>query len=147
MGENRFYGTWKLVSSEFRDSHGNVSYPYGEDAAGLAMLDNDGHLSAQLMRTGRPAFASNDLHRGTPEEIKAAFEGYVAYFGRYEVNEHERSLTTHVQASLFPNWIGGDQVRYYEFSANRLTLRTPPMVISGGTATGFLIWERVSPAV
>ena len=30
-------GTWSLVSSEFRSSAGDIVYPFGEDALGLAL--------------------------------------------------------------------------------------------------------------
>jgi hypothetical protein len=53
-------GVWSLVSSEFRTSSGNVIYPLGEDALGQAIFAKSGYMSGQLMRQGRPAFASGD---------------------------------------------------------------------------------------
>ncbi|GEM_PF-6774270 len=46
-------------------------------------------MAVQIMRSDRPAFASGERLEGTQEEIKAAFEGYFAYYGTYEVNEAE----------------------------------------------------------
>ena len=143
MAKAQFIGTWKLVSSEFRLSDGRVIYPLGSSAVGMLMYDASGHMSAQLMRPDRPAFASGDQAGGTPTEIRSAFEGFTAYFGTYEVNEGKASVIHHVEGSLFPNWVGGDQVRFYEFSPNRLTLSTPPIPMGSQHVTGLLIWERI----
>ncbi len=142
MGKEQFMGTWKLVSSEFRRSDGQLTYPMGRDAIGIIMYDANGHMSVQIMRPDRPAFASGDQLKGTPMEIKSAFEGFIAYYGVYEVNQGEGTVTHHVEGSSFPNWVGSAQRRFFEFSSNRLTLSTPPILAGGQQVTGVLIWER-----
>jgi len=81
MRNEQFVGTWKLVSCEARSSNGEVSYSYGRNPFGMLMYDSGGNMSVLLMRRDRPKFASDDRWRGTPEEIKAAFEGLIAYCG------------------------------------------------------------------
>ena len=142
MGKEQFVGTWKLVSSEFRRSDGEVTYPMGRNASGMLMYDASGHMSVQIIRPDRPTFASGDQLKGTLEEIKSAFEGCVAYFGTYEVNEEKGSVTHHVEGSSFPNWVGTDQRRFFEFYGNRLTLSTPPAPFGGEHVTALLVWER-----
>ena len=142
MGKEQFIGSWKLVSSEFRRPDGEATYPMGRDAVGIIMYDASGHMSTQIMQPNRPTFASGDHLRGTPEEIKSAFSGYIAYYGTYEVNEEEGTVTHHVQGSLFPNWVGTALRRFFEFSGNRLILRTSPMPMGGEQITGVLTWER-----
>ena len=144
MSSNQFIGTWTLVTSEFRRSDGMVIYPYGQDALGVLTYDAAGNMTAQVMRADRPVFVSGDLYNGTSEEIKAAFEGAIAYFGRYDVNEAAGTVTHHVSGCTFPNWIGGDQTRYFAFSEQRLTLSTPPILTGGSTMTGVLIRERMN---
>ena len=139
----KFIGTWKLVTSEFRTSDGKVAYPLGEKAVGILMCDSGGRFAAQLMRPDRPKFASGDMRGGTPEETKTAAEGYVAYFGTYEVDDKKGTVVVHVEASLFPNWLGQDQLRFFEFSADLLTLKTPPMLSGGQEITGVLVWKRL----
>ncbi len=145
MGKEQFVGSWKLISSEFRRSDGKVSYPLGKDIMGLIMYDPNGYVSAQMLNPDRPTFMFGDQLKGTPEEIKAAFEGYVAYYGTYEVNEKEHTITANVEGSVFPNWEGGTQKRFYEFSGDQLTLSTPPMKMGGETITGVLTWKRAKP--
>jgi hypothetical protein len=76
-----FVGAWRLVSYESRDSAGGVQYPLGQGAVGQLLFDANGHMSAMLMKPDRPLFASHDLHRGTDAEVRAAFDGFIAYFG------------------------------------------------------------------
>jgi hypothetical protein len=143
MGREQFIGIWKLVSNEFRQSDGQVRYPFGRDSVGIAMFNANGQNGAQIMRPDRPAFASGDRLKGTPAEIRSAFEGFFAYFGTYEVKQEENTIILHVEGSSFPNWVGTAQKRFFEFSGNRLTLTTPPILMGGKQVTGFLIWERV----
>ena len=140
----RLTGEWRLVSSEFHTSDGEVSHPLGEDAQGLAIFTESGYLSAHLMRRGRPPFASGDQASGTMEEMRAALQGYVAYYGPCEVDTENRTLTTHVEGSMLPNWVGGEQVRFYELSENRLVLKTPPISFGDVEITGVLSWEKLS---
>jgi hypothetical protein len=142
----RFIGTWKLVTSEFRTSDGKVTYPLGEKAVGILIYDGGGRMAAQLMRPDRPNFVSGDMRGGTPEEIRTAAEGYVAYFGTYEVDDKKGTVVHHVEASLFPNWLGQDQVRFFEYSAdaNVLTLKTLPILSGGQEITGVLVWKRLA---
>lgn len=145
MSQSFFPGMWKLISSEMRTSTGEVFYPLGQDSTGTLMLDSSGHLSAHLMRLGRPEFASGDILRGTDEEIKTAYQGYVAFWGNYRVDETKGEMNYLVEGSLFPNWIGHENLRYYEFSDDQqtLTLRTPPFLAAGKEIVGILIWQRL----
>jgi hypothetical protein len=136
-------GTWRLVSSEFRTSAGAVIHPLGEDAQGLCLISAEGYLAGQLMRRDRPAFAGGDQASGTPEEVRAAMEGYVAYYGPFELDPEGRRLVTRVEGSLFPNWLGSEQERFYRFEGDRMTLTTPPMALGDEEFHGVLVWERL----
>ena len=139
---NRLVGVWRLVSSEFRTSSGGVVYPLGEDARGQAIFTETGYMSGQLMRQDRPEFASGSQASGTPEEIAAAFQGYIAYYGSCEIDVEKQTLTTHVEGSLYPNWVGGLQMRFYQIHDQQLTLKTPPITVGEEEVTGVLVWER-----
>ena len=100
-------------------------------------------MSAQLMNAKRPKFAENDWLKGTPEEVKAAYEGIRCYFGTYEVDERKKIVTHHVQGHSFPNGMGTDNIRFYEFSGNSLILTTVPIKMDGKKVVGKLVWERL----
>jgi len=142
--KNKFIGTWKLVSAEAQQPNGEViPYRYGAGSIGYIMYDVTGHMAVQLMQPNRPQFASGDLDKGTPEEIKAAFEGYGAYFGTYEIHEAEGFVIHHVEGSLFPNNVGTEQKRFFEFSGDKLILKPPPRQVGGEQVAPRITWQRV----
>ncbi len=143
MSSERFIGTWKLVSAEYRYADGRVVEYLGAHPLGALIYDTDGNMSVHLMRRDRPAFAAGDRLAGTLDEIKLAFEGYHAYFGTYTVDEPARTVTHHIAGCSFPNWVGVDQKRFFDLEGDRLTLRTPPLLMRGEQAVDYLIWERV----
>ncbi len=139
---NPFVGTWKLISFETRRSDGTVMYPFGKDLQGLIMYDGKGYWSCHIMGKNRPAFAAGQMAKGTPEEIKAAFEGSLCYWGTYDLDEKEKVLKLRIVDSLFPNWKGQDQKRFYEFSGTRYSIKTPPMRAGEVEIVSVLVWER-----
>ena len=140
--KNPFVGTWKLISFETHRADGAVMYPFGKDLQGLIMYDAKGYWSCHIMGINRPAFASGQMAKGTPEEIKAAFEGALCYWGTYDIDEKEKILKLHIIDSLYPNWKGQDQKRFYEFSGNRYSIKTPPMRAGEVEIVSVLVWER-----
>lgn len=140
MAKNQFVGTWRLISAEYRTADGQVIYPYDEDPVGYIMYNEDGYMSVAFMSRNRPGFASGDKLAGTTEEKTAAIDTYQSYCGRYEVREHR--VIHHVEVSLFPNSVGTDQERIFEFDGDRLLLSTPPFLLGGTWRTGHLIWRR-----
>lgn len=64
---SRLVGAWHLVNYIDEQSSRDDSYPFGHDPQGFLIYTPDGFVSAQLMKTGRPAFRSSDWHHGTPE--------------------------------------------------------------------------------
>ena len=142
MSGDRFTGTWRLLECYGKWSDGRISYPYGQEPTGQLIYDGRGQFSGQIVGSGRPTFESRNLLKGTPEEIKSAFEGYIAYYGTYEVNEELSQVTHRVDGSLFPNWIGDVQTRNYEFEGERLRLNTMPIKGSRADLTNTLLWER-----
>ena len=142
---DRFTGTWKLLACEGRWSDGRITYPYGAEPGGMLVYDGHGGFAGQIMAQGRPSFATGNLLKGSDEEVRAAFEGYVAYYGSYTVNEEENLMFHRVEGSFFPNWIGEHQVREFEFMEDgRLELRTLPIKGSRADLTVVLLWERAT---
>ena len=138
---DEFVGAWKLISFERRTTAGEVTYPMGQTPVGRITYDGLGRMSAQIMRPDRPNFQATSASRGSPEEKIAAFDGYIAYYGTYSINEKERTVIHHVEASLYPNWVGSDQRRLFEFSQGQLILRA--VNGSGGPGTeSRLVWQR-----
>ena len=133
-------GTWRLVSLEHRREDGQIVKILGEESIGLGAFTEDGYFFSFIMDADRPKFLSEDIMGGTLEEKVSAVETFVSYCGRYEVEGDK--ITQYVEMSLFPNWIGGEQERFFEVDDGRLIVRTPPMLIQGEKMFGYSIWER-----
>jgi lipocalin-like protein len=59
------------------------------------------------MRSDLAKFASNNRAQATAEGGKAVAQGKVALYGTYKINEGDKTLTTGIEGSSFPNLIGG----------------------------------------
>jgi len=137
-------GIWRLISIQTQADDGTLTYPFGKDVDGLVMIDARGYFSAQLVDMKRPSFKSADPRGGTPGEVRTAFENYMGYYGTFDVDETKRVIIFHVEGAWLPNWIGGDQIRYYTLNGNRMTISTAPVLFDGKNRIGKLIWERVN---
>jgi hypothetical protein len=133
----RLIGNWRLVSYVTADAEGRRGSPYG-DAVGRLMYDGNGNMAGQVMRPDRPRV---ELGQGNAQQVRAAYLGYVAYFGTYDIAGDGQSVVHHVQGSLNPAWVGGDQVRRMRFEENRLIL-SAEVRKNGQTVTHTLTWER-----
>ena len=114
-------GSWRL-SYEDRDAAGMVAYPDGKTPAGLLIFDSTGDMAVQLMKTPPPDVASDDRDRFTMQEKVAFYDGYVAYFGRYEVDLTRKVVTHLPEADLSRLYIGRREERHYELTGYRLVL-------------------------
>ena len=144
MLRDELVGMWKMTGAEFWWPDGQVADIYGPAPSGMLIYGAGGDMAVQIMRAGRPPFASGDFRDGSADELRSAVAGYMAYFGRYTVDEAARTVTHHMRGSLVPNWVGQDLTRVVELAGNRLTLRTAaPMPTAGRTMMGVLVWERL----
>ena len=133
----RLIGSWRLVSYETDEGGGRNTRPYGT-AIGRLSYDDRGNMTGQVMR---PARAAVQLGPGAAQQFRAAYMGYIAYFGSYEVAPDGRSITHHVEGALNPEWVGGDQVRALRFDDDRLVL-SADVRKNDATVTHTLTWER-----
>ena len=140
-------GAWVLISCVERDIETGIeSFPLGERPLGLILYTPDGYMSAQLQCPERPPFADGDLLRATPEEYSAAGRSYIAYSGRFFVDEGKRSLSHEMAVSFFPNWSGQRHVRLVELNGERLELSTAgPQRLNGALKTAAITWRRAQP--
>ena len=96
-----------------------------------------------MQRPERPPFAEGDLLRATPEEYAAAGSSYVAYSGRFFVDEGKKSLSHEIAVSFFHNWVGEREVRLVELNGEHLQLGTDgPQRLNGVLKTVTLSWRR-----
>lgn len=119
-----------------------VMLPYTDKPEGMLVYNTDGTMVVILMTPDRPRFESNDLLKGTDEEIRAAVEGFNAYCGRFVLDAEADTVTHHLEQALFPNSVGTQQVRFVSLEQGQLKLSAPPIPADGKEWTFYLIWNR-----
>lgn len=135
-------GTWNLVSYVDTDDGNNSVFPYGKAPAGRLIYDNTGHMSVQIQKTPPPDVASDDWDRFTVQEKLALYDGYVAYFGRYEVDEARHIVTHLAEADLSRLYIGRREERHYQLTGDRLVL-SETWTQSGKKWSGVRLFQRL----
>lgn len=134
---HRLIGTWFLRSYLSVHPDGSTGLPFGE-AVGRLCYDERGNMAGQVMR---PARAPVERREQGIHKLRAAYTGYIAYFGTYEVHEAEGTVVHHVQGALNPAWVGGRQVRRMRFDGGRLILEAD-IHRPDGVIRHVLTWER-----
>jgi hypothetical protein len=101
---------------------GKIQYHFGRSPVGRIEYDKAGRMFALLMRPGRQSSADPgmELDNASEDELRNAATGFVAYFGTYGVDEATHTVIHHVQASLFPSWVGTDLKRNFQFEGGSL---------------------------
>ncbi len=132
-----FVGTWRLLEYSFLHDDGVVEKPWGTEVRGYLLYSAEGYMSGNLSPARRKRGVIERITDQRPRRIR----GYIAYTGRYTVEGD--TVTHHVEASLFPNWVDRPEVRYFTFEDDRLTLRTGPLKSGRHTLVAQLVWERV----
>lgn len=136
----RIEGQWNLVAWRRVAGDGSESYPFGRDATGMLVYTASGGMIVMMARAGRAKLDTYDAVGGTEAERAAAYSGYLAYFGRYEVKDNE--VHHMIDSASFPNWSGDLQARPFETDGTHLVLRTPPTEINGVVVVNEMSWVR-----
>jgi hypothetical protein len=133
---------WRLVSYERHEADGSISYPYSSTPVGLLIYDNDGRMAVQVMAPNRPTLSLESDNE--PATMKAVIDGYIAYFGKYEVDWDTGVVVHRVEGSLNPGGVGSDLKRTFQLDGTRLTLRNALRRVNGRDTSSILIWERIA---
>ena len=141
--DKQLVGAWTLAGNVL-DQGGTKSEPFGSGAKGTAMFTSNRRVAVIITRVDMPKFASSNRTTGTPEENKASVQGSIAYFGTYDVNGADKTLTMHVEGSTFPNWTGTVQTRTIELSGDELKFINKNPSMGQGVVT--VTWKRVKDA-
>lgn len=116
--------SWRLVEYQSVSKDGDVLYPLGEDALGTIIFTEAGHTAVQIMAKDRSQPLSDEkLEKyNTKVEKEMRRLGYHAYTGPFTIDEEENILTTHVQMSLIPDYVGSKQARKATLEGDMLKL-------------------------
>jgi hypothetical protein len=130
-------GAWNLRTWFEVKSNGDRVFPLGQDAIGQIVYSADGHVAAQLMARQPERFQSDDWREASATESARAWKQYFGYFGRFTVDLSASTVIHHVEGSWFPNLIGTNQRRRFQFEGSLL-------ILHADTEWGRveIVWER-----
>lgn len=133
-------GTWRLVKVSNSKHDGAVDdHSWGTAPTGLLIYTSEGTMAAMISYGGRPPLSADRVAAPAGERAEA-FATFFAYGGQYTVDANR--LIHHVALASVENWVGTDLVRTFALSGDRLTLRTPPVLVAGEERVTELVWER-----
>jgi hypothetical protein len=114
----------------------------GAAPLGYVVYTADGRMITTISAADRPPIGG-DVLSGPTEGRLAAFASFLAYSGRFRVDAGQ--VVHEVEMSQFPDWVGSEQRRHVELSADgrSLTLSTDPVAAAGRVGRHILRWERV----
>lgn len=139
---DKFAGTYRLITTETKDEKGQWVPDARSTSLGYIIYDATGHMAAQMMPRDRKKYA---VSQPTPDEARAALQGYAAYFGTFIVNEAEKSVIHRREGQINPSG-PADVKRFYEFVGNRLILTPALPSMPAQPGNNHLIWERLPEA-
>jgi len=131
-------GTWSLVAVTNEDA-GKITTPFGPHPLGYMTISSKGRFSIQIARAGAPGPVAGNRMTGSADENKAGVQS-IAYFGTYRLDEKQRTIDLHIEASTSPDPEGTEQKRLIAFSGDELTVTNPPAAAGGTTKT---VWKRI----
>jgi hypothetical protein len=137
--KDKFIGAWRLISCITTAPNGERTTPFGEKPEGRITYEKSGRMSALLMRTDRKRLSVPTFVDGTLEELRDAANGFVSYYGTFDVDESRKRVIHHLTFAFNQSWVGTDLIRSYQFEGNHLTLTAA--TANGSTAV--LVWERL----
>jgi hypothetical protein len=137
---DRLVGAWSLVSLVVHQGDKQIEL-FGPRPRGIQIMSHNGRFAVVTLREELPLYASGNRLQGTPEEYEAIGKGANAAYGRYTVDEVAGTVTFHVEASTFPNWDGGKQVRAFTIEGDTWSYVNPAPTIGPGNV--HVVWERL----
>ena len=135
-------GAWRLESTMQRLADGTTrpSPLYGANGFGYLIYSASGHVAAMLADPGRERWSLED--EPSEADLRAIHNHFIAYCGRFEVNEQAGLVTHFLEMHVTPNFIGNKLVRQASLDANQLTLRPLEKELPSGMLEYTLKWRR-----
>lgn len=117
------------------------------NASGLIIYDANGLMAVQMMRYGHDDSIKGNIFEAPAELFKKSFENYIAYYGRYSVDEDKKIVTHYALGALWPNMVNTSLSRRYEFKdQNTVILSTlePEAIATEEPIMRYLTWSLIS---
>ncbi len=137
-------GAWRLVRLQSVRPNGELATGWrGATPSGLLVYLPTGHMAVQIVRDPPATMRAADAQKATLEEKAGAFDGYYAYYGRYEVDEAGGTLRHAMEQSLWPGEAGHAYQHRFQLSGDSLVLTgMTSFELEGEMRHSRLLWVR-----
>ena len=136
-------GAWAPVSAVSTDAAGKNTDTFGPRPQGMLIFTADGRYTLVIRNDDLPKVAANARPKVTGEEGMAIVQRSIAHYGRYTVDEKDKSVTFQIQGSTYANWDGQAQKRPFTVKGDQLNYKVPTPSTGGSGAE--LVWKRLKP--
>jgi hypothetical protein len=138
--KEQLIGNWTLVSSDQVRPDGSKLKQFGANPTGVNVFDANGRFFVLIASADDSKIASNNPNKTNSEEGGGLIPESMAYYGTYTVNEAEKVVVLHLEASTFPNLVGTDQKRIVTSLAADELKYTNPAAMRGLQVDQ--VWKR-----
>ncbi|QBQ41322.1 lipocalin-like domain-containing protein [Sphingobacterium psychroaquaticum] len=147
--KNELVGTWKLLSYIEVPINGTDSlFPLGKNPNGLLIYAPDSFMSVQIAKEGRLLFESNDKLLPSVEEMESSIKGYLAFTGKYKVDNSTAVVHYLVKSALYPNWNNKVLSRKIDFEGDILYMKSvEPTLSNGQQVNSYMTWQKVDRSI
>lgn len=147
--KNEIIGSWKLLSYiEVPVGGEEYSFPLGTNPKGVLIFNPDGYMSVQLSVQNPIKYNSDDRFADTDEKIAKRAKEYIAFAGKYTVNDMLAQVNYHIETSLYPNWEGVTQVRKLDFEGDILYQKSlEPISSNGQMVYAYMTWQKIAKVI
>jgi hypothetical protein len=139
---DQLIGSWALVSNTDKNSDGVPKW--GTDPKGSLIFEANGRYSFMIVRSDLPRFAAKAADKGTPEENTSVVRGSFANFGTFTIDEQNKTFTTKIEGSIYPNIVGASLTRRVTAIGPNEFRYTNATTATGASAD--VLWRRIDPA-
>jgi hypothetical protein len=141
--QQQLIGTWVLVAVDNIYPDSSRVHPYGDNPQGMLMFDANGNYAIQILKAIRPKIVSGDKNKCTPEEYAALVQGSNSHFGKYLVDEVNKSITFTITHASFPNWEGTVQKRLFNYTGKQIKYTVTNTTQGGQAVIAEVVWRRL----
>lgn len=147
--KNEIIGSWKLLSYiEVPVGEGESLFPLGKSPKGILLYSPDGYMSVQISASEEMYFISDDRMMASKEEMQKRLERYIAFSGRYVVDNDMACVIYSIENSLYPQWENTKQIRKLDFEGDILYQKSLDPIRSGGKMVhAYMTWKKVVKSV
>lgn len=143
--KNELIGTWRLLSYiEVPIGGGDSAFPYGKSPKGILLYSPDGFMSVQISASEELRFTSGDRMIASNEEVVKRLRSYIAFSGKYMIDNNRGGVTYSIDTCLYPNWEGTTQTRKVDFEGDILYQKSMEPILSDGKLVhAYMTWKRI----